>query len=102
MPEGSGDRFALVTWYSDSIIRSPPANSSPGSGLRFASRRVWHHWQVPSWTKYAPRFTGVDRSGIGTGAEIGIGEGATMLGEALEAGRGFRMGGIERRETMTD
>src|ERR1043165_10281001 len=98
MPEGSGVIFALVASpYGFGSIRSPPANSRPGSGWRLSSRNVWHHWHVPICTRYAPRFTGVERSGRGTVAVIDLAKGATMWSGDFGGGSGFRVAGIERR-----
>src|SRR5215831_7620385 len=99
IPEGSGVIFALVACpYGFGSIRSPPANSRPFSDWRLLwSRNVWHHWQVPICTRYAPRFAGVETSGTGTGAVIGVAKGAAMWSERFATGSGFRTAAIERR-----
>ena len=65
--------LALATRPHGPSRMNPPAKSMPGSGCPCASCGVWQSVHPAIVTRYFPRFSGVERSGSGTGASSGCG-----------------------------
>src|SRR5436309_15901402 len=103
MPVLSGVIFALCTVPHGPLNSIPPANSLSRSGCPLTIG-VWHSAQLAMVTRYSPRFSGVDRSGGGTGAVMGRGTPRIryFTGDAMSVGgKGFRTGGNDRINTTT-
>src|ERR1017187_2724152 len=97
--------LALATRPHGPSRMNPPPKSMPGSGCPCASCGVWQSVHPAVVTRYFPRFSGVERSGSGTGASSGsgtlriryfTGKISSVVGHCL------RTGGSDRKYTTID
>src|SRR6267378_1010068 len=98
MPVLSGVMFALSTLPHGPLNSTPPAKALSRSGWP-STMGVWQSPQLARVTRYSPRFSGVERSGAGTGTVNGCGALRIryFTGDAISvAGREFLTAGNDR------